>query len=219
MPASTYDPDNEKIIMSIADTIDWKKMDGLVPAIIQDATNGRVLMLGYMSPESVRKTEADGLACFYSRSRQTLWTKGETSGNTLAVQSLHYDCDQDAILVLARPAGPTCHLGDVSCFAAADLTSTRFFDELETIIRSRLDSDDDDSYTRKLASKGNNYIAQKVGEEAVEVAVAAASDDSAAVIEESADLIYHLTVLLNHRGLSLGDVAAALADRHQSADK
>ena len=205
--------------MTIENNINWEKVDGMIPAIIQDARSGAVLMLGYMNRDALAKTQETGLACFFSRTRQALWTKGETSGNTLRVQAMTLDCDYDTLLIQAVPAGPTCHTGKPTCFDGDANFSLAFLSQLESIIEQRLagDSDDQQSYTAKLAARGQRYIAQKVGEEAVEVAVAAASDDTQGVIDESADLLYHLLVLLNQQGLSLSDVATTLADRHIAA--
>ncbi|MEM7431591.1 MAG: bifunctional phosphoribosyl-AMP cyclohydrolase/phosphoribosyl-ATP diphosphatase HisIE [Pseudomonadota bacterium] len=203
--------------MTLESTINWEKVDGLVPAIIQNASTGFVLMLGYMNQAALRQTEKSGLACFYSRTRQTLWTKGETSGNTLRVESITLDCDGDTLLVRALPTGPTCHTGTTTCFDDDPGPALAFLNELEAVIQERLGSDAANSYTAKLAARGNRYIAQKVGEEAVEVAVAAASNDSDGVVDESADLLYHLLVLLQQHDMTMADVTAKLAERHASA--
>ena len=196
---------------------DWAKGEGLLPAIVQDATTGAVLMLGYMNEEALRRTQSEGRVTFYSRSKARLWTKGETSGNFLELVSLCIDCDQDAILVQANPKGPTCHNGTTSCFAAAPATTIEriaFLARLEGIIAERSKSAPEASYTAKLLAAGPHRIAQKVGEEGVEVALASVGDDNAKVISESADLLYHLLVLLKSRGLTLAEVTAELASRH-----
>lgn len=196
------------------ETIDFDKAGGLVPAIVQHDASGEVLMLGYMNADAYEKTIATGLVTFFSRSKSRLWTKGETSGDTLNLQSLTIDCDNDTVLVQAIPAGPTCHLGAKTCFGETPGPDTAFLGELDRIIASRADADPASSYTAKLFSKGVLKIAQKVGEEGVETALAGAAEDDAALTDEAADLIYHLTVLLRARGLSLGDVARRLGERH-----
>lgn len=192
------------------DALDWNKQGGLLPAIVQDAGTLRVLMLGYMSRESLAHTLAGGQVTFFSRSRNTLWTKGETSGNTLQLVSVETDCDRDSLLVLARPNGPTCHLGTPSCFpqAPADAVAA-----LDTVVAQRLANATDASYTRRLFDAGIARIAQKVGEEGVETALAAVTADDAALRGEAADLTYHLLVLLRARGLGWDDVRAELARR------
>lgn len=191
--------------------IDFDKADGLVPAVVQDAATRRVLMLGYMNRAAAERTLETGLVTFWSRSRDALWTKGETSGNTLRLVAMRADCDADALLVLAEPAGPTCHTGAVSCFDAD--AGIGALAELEQTIRQRLASGGSDSYVRSLAERGLDRIAQKVGEEAVEVVLASKNDDDAALAGEAADLLFHLLVLLNHRGLGLDDVVSALDAR------
>lgn len=226
-----------------ADTIDWKKSDGLVPAVVQHASSLRVLMLGYMNRESFDKTQESGKVTFYSRSRQQLWQKGETSGNTLDVDQIEIDCDADTILVRAFPNGPTCHLLTESCFdnevktaggsvAATNTNATgiQFLGELQQLIETRKTASPDSSYTAQLFSSGTAKIAQKVGEEGVEVALAAVvaalsksespqsiSDDRSALenefLGECADLVYHLLVVLSDRGCKLEDVVDILKQR------
>ena len=188
----------------------WAKQDGLLPAIVQDADSLRVLMLGYMSREALAATLASGQVTFFSRSRQRLWVKGETSGNTLQLVSVEADCDRDSLLVRARPQGPTCHKGTISCFADApgDVVA-----ELDAVIAQRKAEASEASYTRKLFDAGIARIAQKVGEEGVETALAAVTADDDALRGEAADLVYHLLVLLLARGLDWNGVRAELARR------
>lgn len=203
---------------SLVDRVDWEKGEGLVPAIVQHAVTGRVLMLGYMNAEALGKTLSGGLVTFFSRSRQCLWTKGETSGNTLTCRNIELDCDADTLLVFAVPAGPTCHRDLSSCFDEdVERAGFGFLGELERVIGMRLDEAADDSYTSQLANAGTQRIAQKVGEEGVEVALAGANGDRAELVAESADLLYHLLVLLRQQDAGMADVAQVLDDRHQSA--
>ena len=195
------------------DELAWDKQDGLLPAIVQDATTLRVLMLGYMDREALRLTLQTCKATFYSRSRAKLWTKGETSGNSLGVVSVAADCDRDTLLVLAHPRGPTCHLGTPSCFSPHAASS--MIGELDALVAARARERPEDSYTTKLLDSGIARIAQKVGEEGVEVALAAVTGDDAQLLGEGADLIYHLIVLLRARGLSVRDVEAVLEQRHR----
>ena len=195
------------------DELEWDKQDGLLPAIVQDATTLRVLMLGYMDREALLLTLQTCKATFYSRSRAKLWTKGETSGNTLGVVSVAADCDRDTLLVLAHPRGPTCHLGTPSCFSPHAASS--MIGELDALVAARARERPEDSYTTKLLDSGIARIAQKVGEEGVEVALAAVTGDDAQLLGEGADLIYHLIVLLRARGLSVRDVEAVLEQRHR----
>ena len=201
-----------------ADTLDWRKHDGLLPAVIQHARSGKVLMLGYMNTEALARTLTQRRVTFYSRSRRRLWTKGETSGNFLTVVDVVADCDSDALLVQAEPAGPTCHLGTESCFSKAGRTSAEslaFLSTLEGIIARRIEDRPDGSYTARLYGEGPGRIAQKLGEEGVELALAAVSRDDDAVLAESADLLYHLLLLLKSRGLSLARAVAELTSRHE----
>jgi phosphoribosyl-ATP pyrophosphohydrolase/phosphoribosyl-AMP cyclohydrolase len=179
-----------------AASIDWAKGDGLVPAIVQDADTGRVLMLGYMDRAALATTLARGDVTFYSRSRQRQWTKGETSGNTLRLVSVEADCDGDTLLVQARPQGPTCHLGRASCFPQAP---GNFLAELDGLVRRRAAERPEGSYTTRLFNGGIRRIAQKVGEEGVETALAGVVQDDDALLGEAADLAYHLLVLLRAR--------------------
>lgn len=195
------------------DELDWQKSDGLLPAIIQHWRDGRVLMLGYMNPEALQQTRASGHVTFYSRSKQRLWTKGESSGNTLQVKSIHIDCDSDTILVLADPTGPTCHTGTDTCFGDDAVPTLSIFGQLDAVIAQRYRDRPSGSYTTKLFDGEVRRIAQKVGEEGVETALAAVTQDDDALAGEAADLIYHLAVLLRARGLDLDAVAAVLKSR------
>ena len=197
-----------------AGDVNFAKGNGLVPAIVQDARTLQVLMLGYMNAESLAETEATGRVTFWSRSRGELWTKGATSGNVLELVSVEADCDADTLLVKAIPAGPTCHLGSVSCFGTAGARGAGFLAALEAVIAGREGGDPDESYTARLLAKPVHKVAQKVGEEGVETALAATSEDDAALAGEAADLIYHLLVLLRKRGLELEDVVEVLRERH-----
>lgn len=204
--------------------MDFAKMpDGLIPVIVQDAATGQVLMLGYQNEEAQRVTRATGRVTFFSRSKQRLWTKGETSGNYLTVVSEHEDCDQDALLIRAIPDGPTCHRGTTSCFeqaneAAYPAPAVGFIAELERLVQRRHQFPDEDpnSYTASLFRKGMPKIAQKVGEEAVETVIDAVGGNVAGLTGEAADLLYHLVVLLTAAGLSLEDVVAVLRERHST---
>lgn len=193
--------------------IDFNKGDGLVPVIIQDNTTLQVLMLGYMNEEAYRKTEDEGLVTFYSRSRQTLWTKGETSGNWLRVVTMEPDCDNDAILIKAEPAGPVCHTGTWSCFG--EQPAKGFLYRLEEIINSRLEEGSAGSYTSRLFNEGTGKIAQKVGEEAVELVIEAMGDNNGLFKNEAADLMYHLLVLLRAKSVNLSEIEEVLLSRHK----
>ena len=195
--------------------INWKKGNGLVPAIVQDASTEQVLMLGYMNAESLKKTQETGLVTFYSRSRKTLWTKGETSGNTLKFISIAMDCDQDTLLVRALPAGPTCHEGTVSCFGDKGPEGLGFLAKLEALIEERKTAAPENSYTAKLLQGPLHKAAQKVGEEGVETALAAIAETDDGLVYESADLIYHLMVLLSAKDIKLADVIKELQTRHK----
>lgn len=194
--------------------VDWEKGGGLAPAIVQDADTGAVLMLGYMSAEALSATQEKGLVTFWSRSKNRLWTKGETSGDVLHLVSLAADCDRDAILVQARPAGPTCHLGTITCWGDDPGPELAFLGRLGRIIDQRASQGGETSYTAKLLGSGIAKIAQKVGEEGVETALASVGESDEALLGEAADLIFHLMVLLKARGLSLSDVAKVLKARH-----
>lgn len=192
-----------------------KDSAGLVPAIIQDATTGKVLMLGYMNQEALDKTKADGLVTFFSRSRQKLWTKGETSGNFLHVVSIAEDCDHDTLLIKARPDGPVCHTGADTCWGEVnEADDVMFLKELQDFIDRRHQEMPDGSYTTTLFRKGTNKIAKKLGEEAVECVIGATAGDDENFIYESADVLYHLIVLLTHKGFRIEDVARELKARH-----
>ncbi|MEP3655134.1 MAG: bifunctional phosphoribosyl-AMP cyclohydrolase/phosphoribosyl-ATP diphosphatase HisIE [Litorimonas sp.] len=194
--------------------IDFKKGGGLVPAIVQDADSLQVLMLGYMNADSVAKTQETGLVTFYSRSRETLWTKGETSGNTLALVSMNVDCDRDTVLVKAKPTGPTCHEGTVSCFGDEGPTGVGFLSYLETLIEGRKTADPESSYTASLLQGPLRRAAQKVGEEGVETALAAVAETKDKLVSEAADLFYHTLVLLAAKDVRLESVIAELKGRH-----
>jgi phosphoribosyl-ATP pyrophosphohydrolase/phosphoribosyl-AMP cyclohydrolase len=194
--------------------IDFDKQAGLIPAIIQDSRTFQVLMIGFMNQEAFEKTKNSGLVTFFSRTRQVLWTKGETSGNTLKVDRVMIDCDQDSVLILATPLGPICHNGTISCFKEDELNDLRFLGELEKTIENKMiNGNIEESYTARLAAAGIKRIAQKVGEEGLEVALAAVSNDDSQLLEEAADLIYHLIVCLNTKKLSLSNVAQVLSSR------
>lgn len=190
-----------------------KSPDGLLPAVIQDARTRVVLMLGYMNAEAFAQTQKEKRVTFWSRSQNRLWTKGETSGNYLEVKSVQLDCDNDSILIKAIPAGPVCHTGTDTCWS--ETNSDHFLFELERLIQSRKTADPASSYTAQLFSKGINKIAQKVGEEAVEVVIEAKDDNDAFFLGESADLLYHYLVLLAAKGKSLEDVMKVLEERHR----
>ena len=194
-------------------TLDFAKQGGLIPAIVQDADTGRVLMLGYMDEAALEATRATSRVTFFSRRRGALWTKGETSGNALVLVSIHADCDRDALLVRARPLGPTCHTGSASCFGEVPGGA---FDALEAVIAQRATASPEESYTAQLLQSGVARMAQKVGEEGVETAIAAMGDREDALVEEAADLLFHLAVLLHAKGKSLRDVEATLAARGRS---
>jgi phosphoribosyl-ATP pyrophosphohydrolase/phosphoribosyl-AMP cyclohydrolase len=194
--------------------IDWAKMDGLVPAIVQHAATGEVRMLGYMDRAALDATIADKLVTFYSRSRGSPWRKGETSGNLLEVVDVRLDCDRDALLVLALPRGPTCHTGSDSCFGDDGAPGFAFLASLAETVAERAAGDPAASYTARLIGQGTKRLAQKVGEEGVEVALAAVAGDSAELTSEAADLVYHLTVLLESSETSWESVLAELRRRH-----
>jgi len=206
-----------KITLENMDQLDWTKQAGLIPAIVQDAKSGVLLMQAYMDVESLRMTLMSGMVTFFSRSRQTIWQKGETSGNTLVCTSISGDCDGDSLKVLANPSGPVCHEGTPTCWADSVEPGLTFLAQLETIIEERGQASPETSYTARLKHRGAKYIAQKVGEEAVETALAAVAGDNKELLDESADLLYHLLVLLNNAGLSIVDVADVLRSRHDKA--
>ncbi|HMF73989.1 MAG TPA: bifunctional phosphoribosyl-AMP cyclohydrolase/phosphoribosyl-ATP diphosphatase HisIE [Flavitalea sp.] len=194
--------------------IDYKKyLDGLVPAIVQDHRTHKVLMLGFMNQESLEKTMKEGKVTFYSRSKKRLWTKGEESGNFLYLKEISSDCDQDTLLIKAVPVGPVCHTGADTCWSEKN-HADGFLYHLEDIINLRKKSDDTSSYVRSLFAKGINKIAQKVGEEAVELVIEAKDDNGELFLNESADLLFHYLVLLNAKGYNLQDVVNVLEGRH-----
>lgn len=193
--------------------IDFLKNDGLVPVIIQHTNTMQVLMLGYMNQEAFNKTKQEGKVTFYSRSKKRLWTKGETSNNFLIVDQIFEDCDNDTILIKAFPQGPTCHTGSTSCFK--EETSKGFLYELESVIEQRINDGSEGSYTAKLFNSGVNKVAQKVGEEAVELVIEAMDNNLDLFKNEAADLLYHLIILLKTKDLKLKDIEAILKGRHK----
>ncbi len=208
------------------ESLAFERMDGLLPAIVQHAITGAVLMLGYMSREALRETLSRRRVVFFSRRKQRLWEKGETSGNSLDLHDVHADCDRDALLVRATPRGPVCHLGTHTCFGVEDTTTASaprgtlepltFLTTLASSIEQRIIEQPAGSYTAQLVSQGPRRMAQKVGEEGLEVALAAVADSDAELISESADLLFHLLVLLKSRNLSLDEVASELQSRHRA---
>lgn len=197
------------------ESIDFQKGSGLIPAIVQDASSRKVLMLGYMNEEAYQQTRETGLVTFYSRSRQTLWTKGETSGNSMAVRKILIDCDRDTLLILADPAGPVCHDGPDTCFNEINRGDIHFIDHLQEVIRERKHDLPENSYTARLFRGGTPLIARKVGEEAVECVIESLGSDPDRFLNEAADLLFHYLVLLADKGWSLEDVARILRDRHK----
>ncbi len=193
--------------------IDFTKGNGLVPVVIQDNNTLQVLMVGYMNEEAYAKTNAEKKVTFFSRSKNRLWTKGETSGNFLYVEEILADCDNDSILIKVNPAGPVCHTGTTSCFA--DEQSKGFLYKLEKIITQRIEDNDSESYTNKLYKRGINKVAQKVGEEAVELVIEAKDDNIDLFKNEAADLLYHLLILLKAKGVNLQGIEAVLKERHK----
>lgn len=201
--------------MNTITDLDWAKGDGMLPVVVQHALSGEVLMLGYMNAEALAATYASGHVTFFSRSKQRLWTKGESSGHVLKLVDLRKDCDNDTLLALVHPVGPTCHTGTTSCFGSDVRPPLGFIAELDALVAERYAQRPAGSYTTSLFDGGRRRMAQKVGEEGVEVALAGAVEDDAALLGEAADLVFHLTVLLRDRGLGLADVAAVLASRHR----
>ncbi|WP_439474051.1 bifunctional phosphoribosyl-AMP cyclohydrolase/phosphoribosyl-ATP diphosphatase HisIE [Algoriphagus formosus] len=195
--------------------IDFSKMNGLIPAIVQDAVSGKVLMQGYMNEEALEKTKESGMVTFFSRSKNRLWTKGETSGNFLELVSIAGDCDGDSILVKANPRGPVCHTGSDTCWDEENSSKTGFIDQLRAIIKDRKNNPSDKSYTASLFAKGINKVAQKVGEEAVEIVIEAKDDNKELFLGEAADLLFHYLVLLEAKGYELDEVMEVLIDRHK----
>ncbi|MCB1608089.1 MAG: bifunctional phosphoribosyl-AMP cyclohydrolase/phosphoribosyl-ATP diphosphatase HisIE [Xanthomonadales bacterium] len=194
--------------------LDWNKGAGLLPAIVQDANSGQVLMLGYMNLEALQHSLASGRVTFYSRSKQRLWTKGESSGHWLKLVQVQADCDSDTLLVLAQPQGPVCHSGTQTCFGDAIAPTLGFLAQLEQLVQARKGADPESSYTAKLYQKGTRRIAQKVGEEGLETALAAVAEGREELLGEAADLLYHLLVLLSDRGADLNAVVEVLQARH-----
>ncbi|HDL8431573.1 TPA: bifunctional phosphoribosyl-AMP cyclohydrolase/phosphoribosyl-ATP diphosphatase HisIE [Yersinia enterocolitica] len=194
--------------------LDWEKVDNLIPAIVQHAVSGEVLMMGYMNKEALAVTEETGKVTFFSRTKQRLWTKGESSGHFLNVINIYPDCDNDTLLILVNPIGPTCHLGNNSCFAPA-ASDWGFLYQLEQLLASRKSADPASSYTAKLYASGTKRIAQKVGEEGVETALAATVNDREELTNEASDLMYHLLVLLQDQDLDLSKVIGRLRERHE----
>ena len=197
------------------DEVDWKKGDGLVPAVIQNAQNGQILMLGYMDQAALNQTLKNGKVTFFSRSKNRLWTKGETSGDWLAYVKGEIDCDADTILIQARPHGPVCHTGSISCFNDIAPDNTQFLGQLGLLIAERHAAMPADSYTASLFADGKARIAQKVGEEGVELALARMKDNQTEIANETADLLFHVMVLLQDAGLTLGDVIKVLEERYR----
>lgn len=195
------------------DNLNFSKTNGLIPAVIQDNTTLQVLMVGFMNEEALEKTQKEGRVTFFSRSKNRLWTKGETSGNYLSVKEITADCDNDSILIRVDPAGPVCHTGSKSCFG--EESSKGFLYKLEKIINQRIDDNIEDSYTNKIFRKGINKAAQKVGEEAVELVIEAKDDNIDLFKNEAADLLYHLLILLRIKGVSLSDIEDLLLKRHK----
>ncbi|SDC84139.1 bifunctional phosphoribosyl-AMP cyclohydrolase/phosphoribosyl-ATP diphosphatase HisIE [Williamwhitmania taraxaci] len=195
-------------------TIDFSKGNGLVPVVIQDNNTLQVLMLGYMNEEAFMKTKAENRVTFFSRSKNRLWTKGEMSGNYLEVKDLQIDCDNDTLLIKAKPAGPTCHTGSTSCFN--EVTAKGFVYDLQATINQRIDENDESSYTNKLYRKGINKVAQKVGEEAVELVIEAKDNDDNLFKNEAADLLYHYLILLKAKGCTFEDIEGVLEKRRKS---
>jgi phosphoribosyl-ATP pyrophosphohydrolase/phosphoribosyl-AMP cyclohydrolase len=194
--------------------IDFTKGNGLVPVIIQDNTTLQVLMLGYMNQEALEQTKEEGKVTFFSRSKDRLWTKGETSGNFLYVREILPDCDNDSLLIKVEPAGPTCHNGTTSCFDIE--TAKGFLYHLEQVVNKRIDDDEKDSYTNRLFKKGINKIAQKVGEEAVELIIESKDNNEELFKDEAADLLYHLIILLKAKGTTLQAIEEVLKERHKA---
>lgn len=195
--------------------VDFEKGNGLVPVVIQDSRTNKVLMLGYMNEEALLKTQAEGKVTFYSRSKSRLWTKGETSGNFLYLKELMIDCDQDTLLIKVDPVGPVCHTGADTCFKEENKEGMAFLQELQDFLNTRKEEMPSGSYTTSLFQSGAAKIAQKVGEEAVELVIEAMQDNEKDFLNEASDLVYHLIVLLIHRGYGLEDIAGVLKGRHK----
>ncbi len=205
---------NNQILIDDFKGLDFAKNAGLLPAIIQDVATEKVLMLGYLNEEALQKTLSEGRVTFFSRSKNRLWTKGETSGNFLAVKSIRTDCDKDTLLIKVKPVGPVCHTGSDTCFNESN-SEKNFLKKLETVIENRKQHPSEASYTSSLFEKGINKIAQKVGEEAVEVIIEAKDENEELFLGEAADLVFHFLVLLAAKGHKLKDVVAVLERRHR----
>lgn len=195
-------------------TINFDKDKGLVPAIIQDYSTNKVLMTGFMNKESFEKTQKEGKVIFFSRTKNRLWTKGEESGNFLHVKEILVDCDNDALLIKVKPAGPTCHTGSDTCWDEKNEGKAAFLDYLKKVIRDRKNNPSEKSYTSSLFAKGTNKIAQKVGEEAVELVIESKDNNKDLFLGETADLLFHLLVLLEQKDIDLDEVIAVLEERH-----
>lgn len=201
-------------MMDLVEKIDWQKVEGMVPAIVQDTATKQTLMLGFMNREALEKTLETKQVTFFSRTRQELWTKGESSGNYLFLDRVYLDCDSDTLLVLVKPVGPTCHTGSVSCFDGDAASPVSFLSELSNLISERNRARPQGSYTTHLFESGRSRISQKVGEEGVELALAHMKDDKDEMLNEASDLIFHTMVLLENAGLSLDQVCEVLKSRH-----
>ncbi len=195
--------------------IDFTKGDGLVPVVVQDVITNKVLMLGYMNEEAFAKTQVEKVVTFFSRSKNRLWTKGETSGNFLEVKKILIDCDEDTVLIKATPKGPTCHKGDDTCFQEENTGKGAFLNYLQSVIKNRKENPSEKSYTTSLFNKGINKIAQKVGEEAVEIVIEAKDNDKNLFLGEASDLLFHFLVLLEAKDYTLDEVIEVLQKRHQ----
>lgn len=196
--------------------IDFQKLDGLVPAVVQDGTTNKVLMLGFMNEEALQKTREEGKVTFFSRTKGRLWTKGETSGNYLWVKDILVDCDGDSLLIKVKPQGPTCHTGSDTCWNENNAEKTAFLEQLKSVIRDRKEHPSEKSYTSSLFSKGINKIAQKVGEEAVELVIESKDQNVELFKNEAADLLFHFLVLLEAKNMDLDEVIDVLEERHAS---
>ncbi|MFC2098289.1 bifunctional phosphoribosyl-AMP cyclohydrolase/phosphoribosyl-ATP diphosphatase HisIE [Bacteroidota bacterium] len=194
--------------------LNFDKMGGILPAIIQDAATDEVLMLGFMNREAYKKTSAEGRVCFYSRTKERLWTKGEESGNFLNVVEIIEDCDQDTLLIKVNPEGPVCHTGERTCFGQGKQENLSFLPKLQDLLKSRKETLPENSYTSKLFKAGVNKIAKKLGEEAVELVIEAKDNNDDLFLNEAADLLFHMMMLLVDRGYRLEDVARILEERH-----
>ncbi|KYG83211.1 bifunctional phosphoribosyl-AMP cyclohydrolase/phosphoribosyl-ATP diphosphatase [Roseivirga seohaensis] len=202
-------------VLKNTNEVDFSKGDGLVPVIIQDQVSNKVLMLGYMNAEALEKTLSEGKVTFFSRSKNRLWTKGETSNNYIYTKEILIDCDSDTLLIKAKPEGSTCHTGDDTCFQESNEIGVEFLDQLTQVIKERRTKSPEESYVSHLFSKGMNKIAQKVGEEAVELVIEAKDNDESLFLNEGADLLFHYMVLLEAKGYSLKDVISILKERHK----